>query len=138
MRSPTPHPIYPPPQSPCPNPPRSILDTIPLIFPAVLKGPLAFFSNTPPTGFTRSGYCEVPAGDFGNHAVAAEVTEEFLDFTASRGNDLRIAGLKGGCKWCLCAGRWLEAFQERKSDSDAVVPKVFLESTHEKALKSVG
>ena len=41
--------------------------------------------------------------------MAAEVTEEFLDFTASRGNDLRIAGLKGGCRWCLCASRWYEA-----------------------------
>ena len=103
----------------------------------VLKQPLAFFSSSPPTGFTRSGYCEVPASDFGNHAVAAEVTEEFLDYTAAQGNDLRIAGLKGGCKWCLCASRWLEAFQARKGDDDKVVPKVFLESTHEKALNKV-
>lgn len=66
------------------------------------------------TGFLRNGYCEVPAGDFGNHAVAAEVTEEFLDFTARQGNDLRsIGGMKGGCKWCLCASRWYEAFEAR-------------------------
>ena len=75
--------------------------------------------------------------DSGNHAVAAEVTEEFLDFTASHGNDLRIAGLKGGCKWCLCAGRWLEAFQARKSDDDKVVPKVFLDATNQAALRQV-
>lgn len=83
------------------------------------------------------GYCDVPASDMGNHAVAAEVTDEFLTFSASRGNDLRAAGLTGGCKWCLCASRWLEAFQARKGDNDAVVPKVFLDATHEKALRKV-
>ena len=103
----------------------------------MFKQPLAFLSSQPLTGATRSGFCEVPAGDFGNHAVAAEVTEEFLDFTASRGNDLRIAGLKGGCKWCLCTSRWLEAFQERKSDDDKVVPKVFLEATNQAALRDL-
>lgn len=65
------------------------------------------------------------------------MTEEFLDFTASRGNDLRMAGLKGGCKWCLCASRWREAFDARKSDEDKIVPKVYLGATHEKALNSV-
>lgn len=55
---------------------------------------------------------------------AAIVTEQFLDFSASRGNDLRKqAGLKGGQKWCLCANRWKEAFDARKGDEDPVVPK---------------
>lgn len=89
----------------------------------VFKNPLAFLSSNPMTGYMRNGYCEVPPSDFGNHSVAAEVTEEFLDYTAKQGNDLRIAGLKGGCKWCLCASRWREAFMARKNDSDPVVPK---------------
>jgi hypothetical protein len=74
----------------------------------VFKQPLALHSTQPMTGFLRNGYCEVPASDYGNHAVAAEVTEEFLDFSAKQGNDLRpIPGMKGGCKWCLCVSRWV-------------------------------
>lgn len=72
----------------------------------VFKQPLALHSTQPMTGFLRNGYCEVPASDYGNHAVAAEVTDEFLDFSAKQGNDLRpIPGMKGGCKWCLCVSR---------------------------------
>ncbi len=56
----------------------------------------------------------------GNTAV---VTDEFLDFSASRGNDLRKIGLTGGCKWCLCTGRWKEAFDAREGEDDPVVPK---------------
>ncbi|EOD43669.1 hypothetical protein UCRNP2_9648 [Neofusicoccum parvum UCRNP2] len=89
------------------------------------------------TGFLRNGYCEVPVGDYGNHSVAAEVTDEFLDFSASRGNDLRAAGLTGGCKWCLCASRWKEALDARKNDQDPLVPRVFLNATNEKALAKV-
>ncbi|KAK4555927.1 hypothetical protein LTR86_007147 [Recurvomyces mirabilis] len=113
------------------------------------------------TGFLRNGYCEVPASDYGNHAVAAEVTEEFLgiehrdgdacvnndrilmftaDFTARQGNDLRpIPGMKAGCKWCLCTSRWLEAFQARGNEAagDKIVPKIFLNATNEKALNKI-
>jgi uncharacterized protein len=91
------------------------------------------------TGFHRDGYCRTGAGDFGNHAVAGVVSEEFLDFTASQGNDLRIAGLTGGCKWCLCTSRWLEAFQafqDGKIGRNAV-PKVVLEATEDSALRKV-
>ncbi|KAI9837115.1 MAG: hypothetical protein M1819_000766 [Sarea resinae] len=103
----------------------------------VLKKPLGLFSQTPPTGFLRNGYCEVPGEDAGNHSVAGVVSDEFLDFSASRGNDLRQAGLVGGCKWCLCASRWKEAFDARKDDKDPIVPIVFLHATHEKALEKL-
>lgn len=94
------------------------------------------------TGFLRNGYCEVPASDYGNHAIAAEVTEEFLDFTARQGNDLRgIGGMKGGCKWCLCASRWLEALEAsrsgREKEGSKIVPKVWLNATNEKALGKI-
>ena len=51
------------------------------------------------------------------------LTREFLDFSASRGNNLRSIGLEPGCKWCLCTARWKEALDARKSDDDPVVPK---------------
>ena len=75
------------------------------------------------TGYLRNGYCEVPASDAGNHAIAAEVSDEFLKFSAERGNDLRQIGLKGGCKWCLCVSRWKEAFDARGKEGDKIVPK---------------
>lgn len=67
------------------------------------------------------------------------VTDEFLDYSASQGNDLRIAGLTEGCKWCLCTSRWLEAFQAYKDGkiSKNGVPKVHLEATEDSALRKV-
>ena len=103
----------------------------------VFKQPLALHSTSPMTGYLRNGYCEVPASDFGNHAIAAEVTEEFLDFTARQGNDLRpIPGMKGGCKWCLCASRWLEAFDARGREAagDKIVPKVCNYNLHSESV----
>jgi hypothetical protein len=91
------------------------------------------------TGYYRDGYCRTGAGDFGNHAVAGVVTEEFLDYTASQGNDLRIAGLSEGCKWCLCTSRWLEAFQAYQNGviGKNAVPKVQLSATEDSALRKV-
>jgi len=105
----------------------------------VFKKPLVLFSRSPMTGFYRDGYCRSGAADFGNHAIAGVVTEEFLDFSASQGNDLRVAGLTGGCKWCLCMSRWLEAFDAMREGkiSRNGVPKVQLDATHESALLRV-
>jgi len=106
----------------------------------VFKKPLAVHSTNPMTGYLRNGYCEVPASDSGNHAIAAEVTDEFLDFSARQDNDLRtIPGMKGGCRWCLCTSRWLEAFEARGSQpaGDKIVPKIFLNATNEKALGKI-
>lgn len=105
----------------------------------VFKQPLKFFSKQPMTGFHRDGYCRTGAADYGNHAVAGIVSEEFLDFTASQGNDLRIVGLSEGCKWCLCTSRWLEAFQAYKDGRIGLkaVPKVDLDATENSALKKV-
>ncbi|MCJ1339341.1 hypothetical protein MMC09_004630 [Bachmanniomyces sp. S44760] len=90
------------------------------------------------TGFYRDGYCRVGPEDRGTHAIAGVVTTEFLDFSASRGNDLRsIPGMRDGCKWCLCVNRWKEAMEARKDDDDPVVPKVFLHATDEKALEGL-
>jgi uncharacterized protein (DUF2237 family) len=91
------------------------------------------------TGFYRDGFCRTSSSDPGNHAVAGVVSDEFLDFSASRGNDLRTVGLTEGCKWCLCTARWLEAFTAYKDGKIGVgaVPKVDLDATEESALSKV-
>ncbi|KAF2450627.1 hypothetical protein P171DRAFT_426953 [Karstenula rhodostoma CBS 690.94] len=97
--------------------------------------PLSLHSTSPLTGFLRTGYCEAPRSDAGNHSVAGIVTNEFLDFSAARGNDLRQAGLSDGCKWCLCVARWKEAFDARTGDDDRKVPRVVLSATNKRALE---
>jgi uncharacterized protein (DUF2237 family) len=93
---------------------------------------------SPQTGFYRDGYCRTGKLDSGSHVVAAIVTQKFLEFTKSRGNDLQtpnlmhdFPGLKEGDKWCLCALRWLEAYEE------GCAPSVVLEATHEKSLRYI-
>lgn len=76
--------------------------------------PLEPCSTAPLTGFFRDGCCATDATDFGSHTVCAQVTAEFLAFSAARGNDLStprpgFPGLRPGDRWCLCAARWREA-----------------------------
>lgn len=108
----------------------------------VYKKPLGLFSRSPLTGFYRDGYCRTGPDDHGNHAIAGVLTQEFLDFSASRGNNLKgVPGLEPGCKWCLCTARWKEAVDAYTSGEvkDAkVVPKVFLHATDESALRDEG
>ena len=90
----------------------------------------------PLTGFTRNGSCETIDNDYGNHVICATVSQEFLDFSKSKGNDLMSStsyfpGLKAGDKWCLCALRWREALEA------GVAPPVNIASTHNKALQFV-
>lgn len=105
----------------------------------MFRQPLKLFSTQPMTGFYRDGYCRTGALDRGNHAVAGIVSEEFLDYSASRGNDLRVGGLTEGCKWCLCTSRWLEAFRafEAGTISRNGVPKVDLEATEDSVLQQI-
>jgi uncharacterized protein len=100
--------------------------------------PLVPCSFDPKTGFFRDGCCRTDDHDHGRHVICALMTNEFLQFSTSRGNDLTTArpeydfpGLKTGDRWCLCALRWKEALDA------GVAPKVFLESTHQKALEFV-
>jgi len=95
-------------------------------------------SAEPLTGFFRDGCCNTNDQDHGSHTVCIEVTQAFLEFSRFRGNDLStpaeefgFPGLIPGDRWCLCAARWLEAYQH-----DAA-PKVFLTRTHKKALDIV-
>jgi len=92
--------------------------------------------DNPATGYFRDGFCRTIQEDAGTHILCAVVTQEFLDFTKSLGNDLstpaphwNFSGLKAGSKWCLCISRWLEA------ESAGKAPFVVLEATHKKALE---
>lgn len=104
----------------------------------VLGGELSPCSLDPMTGFFRDGSCHTCQEDVGSHTVCCQVTEAFLLFSRSRGNDLstpnpqyQFPGLKPGDRWCVCAARWREA-------ADAgVAPPVILEATHERALEVI-
>lgn len=104
----------------------------------VLGDELQSCCTSPITGYYRDGYCSTGAGDVGIHVVCAQLTEEFLQFTKSRGNDLStpmplydFPGLKPGDRWCLCAARWKEALDA------GVAPPVVLASTHAATLEYV-
>ena len=91
--------------------------------------------TSPMTGYFRDGNCRTISEDTGTHTVCAIMTDEFLDFSLSKGNNLitpipyyNFPGLKAGDKWCLCASRWVEAEKAGKA------PLVILEATHEKTL----
>jgi uncharacterized protein (DUF2237 family) len=95
-------------------------------------------STAPMTGFYRDGCCNTGPMDSGTHTVCAIMTDDFLAFSKSRGNDLttprpqwQFPGLKAGDKWCLCVLRWKEALDA------GVAPQVVLEATHEKSLEFV-
>ncbi len=104
----------------------------------VLGGVLAPCSRTPLTGFFRDGACNTCPEDQGSHTVCAVMTAEFLAYSKYVGNDLStprpefdFPGLKPGDRWCLCAGRFLQAHDE------GCAPKVHLEATHQRALDIV-
>jgi len=92
-------------------------------------------STKPMTGFFRNGCCDTGPEDIGSHTVCVVVSDEFLRFSKSRGNDLStplpdygFPGLRTGDRWCLCAPRWQEAFEAGQA------PRVVLRATHEGAL----
>jgi len=94
--------------------------------------------NNPKTGFFRNGLCDTCREDIGVHTVCILVTQEFLKFSKSVGNDLsasnpelQFSGLKPGDRWCLCALRWKQAYD------NGMAPPVFLDSTHIETLKLI-
>lgn len=92
----------------------------------------------PVTGFFRDGCCNTSRQDMGSHTVCVAVSDAFLAYSLSRGNDLVTArpefgfpGLKDGDRWCVCAARWLEA------EVAGAAPRVYLRSTHQRALETL-
>ena len=104
----------------------------------VLGGPLEMCGTDPLTGFYRDGCCRTGPGDVGNHTICAVVSEEFLEYQQSIGNDLstpmpdyRFPGLEPGDRWCVTTQAWLRAHD------DGVASYVVLAATHERALEAV-
>lgn len=95
-------------------------------------------SLEPLTGFFRDGCCNTSEQDYGSHTICIEATRNFLEFSRFKGNDLStpvpefgFPGLKPGDRWCLCASRWLEAYEQN------MAPRVHLTRTHQRALEVV-
>ena len=92
----------------------------------------------PIKGYRRDGCCSTDETDSGSHLVCAVMTQQFLDFTKSQGNDLStpvleygFLGLKPGDRWCLCVSRWVEALR------NGIVVPVILEATHQRVLEII-
>jgi len=104
----------------------------------VFNEPLEYCGQQPITGFFRDGACNTAEFDYGSHTVCVQLTQSFLEFSRFRGNDLmtpipeaNFPGLKAGDTWCLCAARWLEAYQKD------MAPRVYLKRTHKRALEII-
>jgi uncharacterized protein (DUF2237 family) len=104
----------------------------------ILGEDLILCGMDPVTGFYRDGCCDTGREDAGSHTVCVAVTDDFLNFTASVGNDLStpmpdygFPGLKEGDRWCLCASRWLQAHEAGHA------PRVYVQSTHEAAVRII-
>ena len=101
----------------------------------IFGDPILECSKSPLTGYFRNGCCDTDESDVGMHTVCVVATQEFLNFSKEVGNDLstpipqwNFEGVKAGDRWCLCALRWKEAFE------NGVAPMVVLEATNEKTL----
>ncbi|MGV6857973.1 MAG: DUF2237 family protein [bacterium] len=104
----------------------------------VFGEPMEPCGDSPLTGFFRDGACNTNDQDVGSHTVCIHVTSSFLEYSRFQGNDLStpmpefgFPGLKEGDRWCLCAARWLQAYEHN------MAPKVYLRRTHKKALDVV-
>ena len=105
---------------------------------SVLGEPLVLCGDNPVTGFFRDSHCNTCEEDHGSHTVCIQASKAFLAYSKEKGNDLStpmpeygFEGLKAGDGWCLCAARWLEAYE------DDAAPRVFLAKTHQRALDVV-
>ena len=95
-------------------------------------------SNDPLTGFFRDGCCNSSVNDLGEHTVCAILSDKFLKFSLSKGNDLvtprkefDFPGLMEGDRWCLCVDRWIEAYKNQ------CAPRIVLEATNIDVLKKI-
>ena len=104
----------------------------------VLGTDLEVCGTDPMTGFFRDGCCNTGNDDVGTHTVCVIVTDEFLEFSKRKGNDLStpvpqygFEGLNDGDSWCLCALRWEEA------KLAGFAPRVKLTATNKKTLEFI-
>ena len=94
--------------------------------------------ESPITGFFRDGFCHTDERDEGIHTVCVSMTNNFLEFSKARGNDLstprpefNFPGVKEGDSWCLCAERWAEAYESN------MAPNLYINKTNIRTLDIV-
>ena len=94
--------------------------------------------ESPITGFFRDGFCHTDDTDEGVHTICVSMAKDFLEFSKSKGNDLstprpefNFPGLKEGDSWCLCAERWVEAYEV------SMAPKLYIKRTNLRTLDIV-
>ena len=104
----------------------------------VLGGELIECSIDPLTGWFRDGCCNTDRNDRSLHTVCCVVTDDFLNFALSKGNNLitpapqfNFPGLKDGDRWCVCAQTWQDAY-----DVGCACP-VVLAATQEETLQII-
>lgn len=104
----------------------------------VLGGPLESCGTDPMTGYARDGCCSAGPDGTWVHTICAVVTQEFLAHQVATGNDLvtpipayEFPGLVPGDRWCVVAGRWLQAHL------DGAASPVVLASTNQRVLDLV-
>ena len=104
----------------------------------VLGKPLEICGCEPLTGWFRDGSCRTNGSDLGRHTVCCVVNEGFLAYSRAQGNDLStpapqygFPGLQTGDHWCVCASRWLQAYE------DGMAPPVRLEACEASTLKVI-
>ncbi len=104
----------------------------------ILNEKLQSCCTNPLTGFFRDGFCNTSELDNGTHVVCSVITDDFLKYTKSKGNDLsspmieyNFPGLNAGDTWCLCVNRWKEAYDA------GVAPPIKAKATHIKALQFI-
>ena len=104
----------------------------------VLGESLVVCGCEPLTGWFRDGSCRTNGADLGRHTVCCVVSEGFLAYSRAQGNDLStpspqhgFPGLKPGDHWCVCAARWLQAYE------DGMAPPVRLEACEVSTLEVV-
>jgi len=104
----------------------------------IFDEPIDECCSNPITGYFRDGFCHTDKMDRGLHIVCSLMTQGFLDFSTTKGNDLstprpefNFPGLKEGDSWCVCAERWKEAHEQ------GFAPKVYLRKTNKKTLKII-
>ena len=90
------------------------------------------------TGFHRDGFVKLLLTIQENIQCVRQLTNKFLIFSKELGNDLitprpefDFPGLKEGDNWCLCADRWIQAYNIN------IAPDIYLEATHIAFLKKL-
>ena len=92
----------------------------------------------PITGFYRDGACNTCKDDFGSHTVCIETSQEFLEYSKSKGNDLstpmpafNFKGLEPGDSWCVCAVTFAQSINK------GTACRIYLKRTNYKTLEII-